>query len=1104
LAFLPWLNQQARAVPACPGPVTVTQPDGREIQVHLKGDEHRHWHEDAAGFTIVKEIQAGRWVHATRAGDGKLAPSASVVGRDDPTKLGVLRHMLPARAQRAAAPNGGAPLSSEDGPSRLPTIGVMKNLVVLVEFSDLAATRTKEEYEALFNTIGYNVDGAQGSVKDYYDEVSYNTLDVQSVVTDWVTLDRKYSFYGRNDVAGYDIRPREMVEEALAKLDASGFDFSTLDADNDGWVDGLTIIHAGGAEEYAGNDPDYIWSHYWQLGSTVTYDGKMMRPYHTEPERRGWDDTPSTWGITRIGVICHETGHFLGLPDLYDYDYDSSGVGDFCLMAGGSWNGSYGTQPAHMSAWCKKTLNWLTPTVITEGDIYAIPRVEDNPSIYQLNGPFASTEYFLIENRQGFGFDAGLPGSTRGLLVWHVDETQPDNDDQTHYLVDLEEASGTQHLELNQNDGDDADYYREGNNTTFTADTTPNNLSYSGTPVGLDIISVSPSAPTMTFTISDGTIVLSPPVLSTEPATTPGTTNTIYWTPGSESQPAAAEMSGPAQTPKTGTIPTAGAPSVDSRSPVAAVRPPGRSSARGKSNGKHDAGEGPAQASQTLLTETFEGDFPGSNWDLTGSPTWDDTTYDSYGGSYSGWCAASSQNPADGYVDDMTAWMVYGPFSLADATTADVNFWYRNDSESGFDYFSWMASTDGNNFYGSQISGDQNSWRAEIFDLTDVFTIGDLCGESQVWIAFLFTTDSSISGPGYKGAFVDDISLVTDASELADLQVPELAWRSDTIDEGLPFWVQGRIYNGGALAAGASHVRLYLSTDNDFDTSDDFYVDEKAVGALGVGASEWVQWDFTMPDIGSASYTVWAVFVADSQSEVTEGNENNTYKSTSGFTASDPLEYYAECADNPDFNPLFDNSGWGLNTEWTFTGLTPGQTYWYRVKAGQGSAPDRVESDWSNVESSTQVQTQTHTLTVQSTPVTGAGITGDKPDVTDYTATCDDQEVVNLAAPATATVAELEYTFIRWDVDGAYQSPCETTVMITMDADHTAVAHYSLTGDLTGDCQVDVLDLIAIRNHLFNDGATDDNCLYDLTGDGQITVLDLIVVRNHLYTVCGE
>jgi hypothetical protein len=358
-------------------------------------------------------------------------------------------------------------------------------------------------------------------------------------------------------------------------------------------------------------------------------------------------------------------------------------------------------------------------------------------------------------------------------------------------------------------------------------------------------------------------------------------------------------------------------------------------------------------AATTIFNETFEGAFPGTSWTLYGTPTWDDTSYDKHGGSWSGWCADSSLNPADGYTDNMNAWMVYGPFSLADATSASMSFWYKNLSESGYDYFGWYASVDGVNYSGYHISGNQNSWRSQVFDLTNVYTLGDLRGQPQVWIAFNFTSDGSNSGPaGYTGAYVDDVIITKDSGGLPDLQAPEAQFQSTSVTEGEAFWVRGRIYNGGTVSAGASYVKLYLSTDNDFDVSDDYYVGEQPVGSLSAGASQWVQWDFSMPNLGSGSYPVWALFVVDSRSQVTESDENNTYKTNSSFTGNDAIvevEYYAECADNSGFSSP-SNSGWTTQRQWTFTALTPGQTYWYRVKAKSGT----TESVWSNIEHSQQ------------------------------------------------------------------------------------------------------------------------------------------------------
>ena len=56
--------------------------------------------------------------------------------------------------------------------------------------------------------------------------------------------------------------------------------------------------------------------------------------------------------------------------------------------------------------------------------------------------------------------------------------------------------------------------------------------------------------------------------------------------------------------------------------------------------------------------------------------------------------------------------------------------------------------------------------------------------------------------------------------------------------------------------------------------------------------------------------------------------------------------------------------------------------------------------------------------------------------------------------------------------------------------------------DVTGDCKVNVLDLVVLRNHLNQDVGLDDNWKYDVDVDGHINVIDLIWVRNNIGTKC--
>jgi len=101
--------------------------------------------------------------------------------------------------------------------------------------------------------------------------------------------------------------------------------------------------------------------------------------------------------------------------------------------------------------------------------------------------------------------------------------------------------------------------------------------------------------------------------------------------------------------------------------------------------------------------------------------------------------------------------MIYGPFSLADATAAELTFDWWSDTEYSYDIFFWGASINGENFYGIKVTGDWSSWTTgELLDLSDVYHLGNLLGEDQVWIAFLFASDYSETD---KGSFIDNVLL---------------------------------------------------------------------------------------------------------------------------------------------------------------------------------------------------------------------------------------------------------------------------------------------------------------------------------------------------------
>jgi immune inhibitor A len=377
-------------------------------------------------------------------------------------------------------------------------------IAILLDFSDNVA----QVQPAFFDTLLY--EDQWGTLRDYWYEVTYGNLTITTLdlpgALGWKRAPQTYAYYvdGQRGFGSYPHNAQKMAEDAVVLADPF-VDFSQYDNDGDGYVDGLFIIHAGRGYELTGN-PDHIHSHKWQMHTPQSVDGVTAYVYSTEPEY--W----TTPGDMTCGVYAHEMGHSVfGLPDLYDYGYDSNGLGKWSLMAGGSWNGPLGSPggsyPAHPDAWCRIQTGAASATILPDNLLGAtIPAINTTPVIYRLwTDGAGGTQFFLLENRRKMGYDSYIPGE--GLLIYHVDETQSGNNHQWYpghtdfgnYLVALEQADGRWWLEKQMNSGDYKDPYPGGSDArTFANLTTPDSRDYDFNSTKVMVTNISDSDSVMT------------------------------------------------------------------------------------------------------------------------------------------------------------------------------------------------------------------------------------------------------------------------------------------------------------------------------------------------------------------------------------------------------------------------------------------------------------------------------------------------------------------------------------------------------------------------------------------------------------------------------
>lgn len=333
--------------------------------------------------------------------------------------------------------------------------------------------------------------------------------------------------------------------------------------------------------------------------------------------------SPALWGISgseigHIGVIAHETGHFLGIPDLYDSDGGGNGLGNFCVMAN-SWGWDKTQEPpGTMSCWTKMALGWLTP----QTPAYGINTISDSSysqDCYLIgDGDFGFPygEYLLVENRQPTGMDATLLQG--GLAIYHVDEyARFDNEGHPgqnnwprngrHYRIALLGADGMYDLEQRRNYGDATDlFHGDGVNQIMPSENDygpyPNTDSYQLGKIkktNVQIFDISKSNDTMTFTFTDGAVAL--PTFSPTTSDSPSSTISL---PPSES-PSILSSAKPTSTPSVSSAPSLRPSENPSATPTISLQPTEQ-----PSTAPSMAPSASAEPTQYVAPSVIPSDFP--------------------------------------------------------------------------------------------------------------------------------------------------------------------------------------------------------------------------------------------------------------------------------------------------------------------------------------------------------------------------------------------------------------------------------------------------------------------------------------------------------------
>ena len=356
----------------------------------------------------------------------------------------------------SSAPILGAPSASAKptGEVRISTEGTCHVVALFAKLRDEAPDETSPPSYArnLFDP------DRVGSFTHFYNEMSLGKLTVVGeTLPRYYTSDRPASEYNVSDEKQWYFGTfnREVLNNADHDVDFGLFDNDGPDGipnsgDDDGYVDFLFI------------NVKSTPTGFLRGSATGVAELGLEEDFITDdPAPSGRIKITSSRGTTQrvhsfehaVGVMVHEFGHALGLPDLYDISHegpedDAAGIGRWGIMGRGAlgWDPRKASGPVPFCAWSREQLGWANIVEITE-DVKgrALTDVATAGTVYRIPLSDEGT-YYLIENRQSTRshYDRNIPQD--GLLIWYIRPRTMNhkgvNADELDKMVDLVCADG--------------------------------------------------------------------------------------------------------------------------------------------------------------------------------------------------------------------------------------------------------------------------------------------------------------------------------------------------------------------------------------------------------------------------------------------------------------------------------------------------------------------------------------------------------------------------------------------------------------------------------------------------------------------------------------